>query len=131
MPYDPDLVPPPPWSIVTHIYHAEWGRGVVQDAESEFLQVLVKWNDGTLNWVYPENLEVMVSSLVSPNESFDQLVPCATPGCGRMVSREADYCCASCRLAHQGEYEIPETGVLAHSRACNDKDYQRKEMAVV
>lgn len=47
-------------------------------------------------------------------------------GCDRMTA--ADYCCPACELAHSGNYEIHETGPLAHSDLCNARHLQRGVM---
>lgn len=45
---------------------------------------------------------------------------CRNPLCERRVT-VALYCCAPCAMAHDGGYEIHETGPLAHSEGCNKR----------
>jgi len=45
---------------------------------------------------------------------------CANPACRQKVSW-ALYCCAGCRLAHEGGYEVHEDGPLGHSDICKGR----------
>lgn len=50
---------------------------------------------------------------------------CRNPLCDRRTT--AAYCCHACDLAHQGRYEIHESGPLGHAESCNTKHKERSQ----
>lgn len=46
-------------------------------------------------------------------------------GCERRTT--ALYCCHACSLAHEGKYEIHESGILGHSDGCNERHAERSK----
>jgi hypothetical protein len=50
---------------------------------------------------------------------------CTNTLCLRQIRESVKYCCYACELAHQGSYEIHETGPLSHSVACDDQADRR------
>lgn len=54
-----------------------------------------------------------------------QLKKCDNPECPRLTS--AAYCCGSCNAAHDGRYEIHESGPLAHTTTCDERHEARKD----
>lgn len=54
------------------------------------------------------------------------LKTCDNPLCDRRTKQGIMYCCGSCDAAHRGQYEIHESGPLAHSPSCNDRHEQRR-----
>ena len=55
-----------------------------------------------------------------------RLKKCENPECPRLTS--AYYCCNGCGLAHEGKYEIHESGMLGHSETCNQRNEERKNL---
>jgi phage terminase large subunit GpA-like protein len=51
---------------------------------------------------------------------------CDNPECGRRVGGAVEYCCAPCRQAHEGKYEIHESGPLGHSAECEGRVEESK-----
>lgn len=58
-----------------------------------------------------------------PDLSDFNLATCRNPLCDRRTT--ALYCCGSCATAHEGKYEIHESGPLGHSDACNQRHAER------
>lgn len=57
--------------------------------------------------------------------------PCGNPLCRRHTRVGIRYCCPACGSAHEGRYEIHESGPLGHSETCNQRYAERsKPMAV-
>lgn len=56
--------------------------------------------------------------------TLQKLQKCATPDCDRRTT--ANHCCAPCATAHEGHYEIHETGLLAHSAGCEERTRERE-----
>jgi hypothetical protein len=48
-----------------------------------------------------------------------KLDTCVNPLCDRLAPVGQQYCCPPCNLAHDGRFEIHETGPLGHSVGCN------------
>ena len=54
--------------------------------------------------------------------TMPDLVKCQKPDCMRKVPRGTDYCCAPCRIAGEGAYEIDR-----HSERCDTRSAERGE----
>ena len=50
---------------------------------------------------------------------------CRNPLCLRKLGGGAAYCCAPCTRAHEGGYEIHESGLLAHDPRCEARVRER------
>lgn len=54
-----------------------------------------------------------------------ELKPCDNNLCDRQTSSGAAFCCHPCGLAHEGSYEIHESGILGHTDGCNQRHAER------
>lgn len=59
------------------------------------------------------------------NSLFEQYKKCTNDLCDRKTRTSAAYCCYGCSKAHDGLYEIHESGILGHSDLCNEKHRER------
>jgi hypothetical protein len=51
---------------------------------------------------------------------------CRNPLCNRETNGRVAFCCRGCGLAHDGRYEIHESGPLGHSAECNCREAESR-----
>lgn len=54
-----------------------------------------------------------------------ELKKCTNPLCDRAIKDWTAYCCEPCAQAHEGSYEIHETGPLGHRPSCEERHAER------
>lgn len=57
-----------------------------------------------------------------PQPEFNK---CTKPDCFRKVKKGIAYCCNPCSYADEHKFEIHDSGPLAHTQDCNDRDTLR------
>jgi hypothetical protein len=67
----------------------------------------------------------------APTSVPNGLHACKNPVCERLVSLASLYCCGGCAQAHEGKYEIHESGPLAHGAECDGRHASRSEGPVL
>ena len=57
--------------------------------------------------------------------STESLKQCDNPLCDRKTKVGVKYCCGPCATAHEGKYEIHESGLLGHTDSCDKRHSDR------